>query len=76
MSLCHKCKKAVGAWPGWSGHYRGCTDKSVHRGKRGLAQVGVEGEHIEHAMAEGWFDFPYNFDPTWIESCKSFEPVD
>jgi hypothetical protein len=26
-----------------------------------------------HGVAKGWFNWPFNFDPTWLESCDGFE---
>jgi hypothetical protein len=72
--ICKRCINSVGAWKGWSKHMCGCEAPGVHRFERGMAQVGVEGEHIANAIENGWFDFPYNFDPVWIDSCKSFKP--
>lgn len=34
--------------------------------------MGVRGS--EHAIKNGWFYWPWNFDPTWLESCNGFEP--
>ena len=25
-----------------------------------------------HGIKNGWFNFPYNFDPVWLESCDGF----
>lgn len=25
-----------------------------------------------HGMARGWFMWPFNFDPVWLESCNGF----
>jgi len=27
----------------------------------------------EHGIKNGWFMFPYNFDPTWLLECDGFE---
>lgn len=27
----------------------------------------------EHGIKKGWFYFPFNFDPVWLESCDGFE---
>ena len=27
----------------------------------------------EHGIREGWFNWPYNFDPIWLENCDGFE---
>ena len=50
---------------------RGCEHPNAHRMERGIAQVGVT--VTDGAMENGWFDFPFNFDPVWIEDCKGFE---
>lgn len=26
-----------------------------------------------HGVKMGWFTFPYNFDPTWLQECDGFE---
>jgi len=26
-----------------------------------------------HGIKNGWFNHPFNFDPTWLESCDGFE---
>lgn len=26
-------------------------------------------------MSKGWFNFPFNFDPVWLENCDGFEKV-
>jgi hypothetical protein len=26
-----------------------------------------------HGIRNGWFCWPFNFDPTWLESCDGFE---
>lgn len=28
----------------------------------------------EHGVRMGWFLWPFNFDPTWLVSCDSFDP--
>ena len=27
----------------------------------------------EYGRKSGWFCWPYNFDPTWLEECDGFE---
>jgi len=34
-------------------------------------QLGVKGD--AHGIQRGWFLWPANFDPVWLESCKGFE---
>ena len=26
-----------------------------------------------HGIQRGWFNWPYNFDPVWLENCNKFE---
>ena len=26
-----------------------------------------------HGIRKGWFNFPWNFDPVWLENCDGFE---
>ncbi len=26
-----------------------------------------------HGVKSGWFNFPFDFDPTWLENCDGFE---
>ena len=28
-----------------------------------------------HGIAKGWFAWPLNFDPTWLENCDAYECV-
>jgi len=28
---------------------------------------------VAHGINNGWFNWPYNFDPTWLENCDGFE---
>jgi len=34
----------------------------------------VEGH--KHGIDSGWFWWPFNFDPTWLEKCNGFEKKD
>ena len=39
-----------------------------------LAKVmGVKGS--SHGITNGWFNWPFNFDPVWLESCNMFEEL-
>ncbi len=29
-----------------------------------------------HGIKMGWFNFPWNFDPTWLDNCDGFEPLE
>ena len=49
---------------------------SVGRGppvinRKEAAALNVRGS--PHGIRRGWFNWPYNFDPTWLESCGGFE---
>ena len=30
-------------------------------------------EANEHGVNKGWFIWPFNFDPVWLENCNAFE---
>jgi hypothetical protein len=34
----------------------------------------IEGD--EHGIRNGWFNHPFNFDPTWLRRCDGFEAND
>ena len=33
--------------------------------------LGIKGN--PHGIKRGWFNWPYNFDPTWLENCNGFK---
>jgi hypothetical protein len=35
------------------------------------AEMGVKGN--PHGFTNGWFNWPFNFDPIWLESCNGFK---
>ena len=35
------------------------------------AALNVKGD--PHGIQNGWFSWPWNFDPTWLQSCDGFE---
>lgn len=39
--------------------------------KRALKELHVRGS--AHGIKHGWFNWPYNYDPTWLEACDGFE---
>ena len=39
--------------------------------KKDVPSLDVKGN--AHGISKGWFNWPYNFDPTWLESCNGFE---
>ena len=47
---------------------------SVGRGPPSVIRpsiLGIKGD--EHGIKCGWFNWPYNFDPVWLEACGGFE---
>ncbi len=36
--------------------------------------INVTGD--DHGKRHGWFNWPWNFDPTWLESCDGFEALE
>lgn len=57
---CYECK------------YRKELDWSAH--SKCSANPTPEVEANKHGIRNGWFFFPINFDPVWLEHCNSFEP--
>ncbi len=38
------------------------------------ALINVTGS--QHGIRKGWFNWPWNFDPVWLETCDGFEARD
>lgn len=38
-----------------------------------MKEIGVEGGQT--GIKSGWFNWPFNFDPVWLEKCDSFEEL-
>ena len=36
----------------------------------GTDKLGIKGN--PHGISRGWFNFPFKFDPTWLENCNGF----
>ena len=34
-------------------------------------ELGIRGNF--HGIRHGWFNWPYNFDPVWLDTCNGFE---
>lgn len=34
-------------------------------------ELGIKGN--KHGILRGWFNWPWNFDPTWLGNCDGFE---
>ncbi len=39
-----------------------------------LPLKGIEVVGNPHGIRNGWFMWPVNFDPVWLQSCSGFEP--
>ncbi len=37
------------------------------------ADVGLNIKGNAHGIESGWFNWPYNFDPVWLDGCDGFE---
>ena len=37
-------------------------------------EISVKGNLI--GIRRGWFNYPFNFDPTWLEECDGFERIE
>lgn len=40
---------------------------------RATAQLNIRA--VEHGVRNGWFVWPVNFDPTWLQNCDGFTPT-
>jgi hypothetical protein len=52
------------------------TFASVGRGSPTVKQdivdkLGIKADY--HGIKNGWFNWPYNFDPIWLIECKGYE---
>lgn len=39
--------------------------------KKSAINLNIKGN--SHGINSGWFNWPYNFDPVWLENCDGFE---
>lgn len=58
---CYKCK------------HRSEVPGSAHSSCKNL-KAKVVGN--SHGIKNGWFFWPFNFDPVWLEECDGFEEVE
>jgi len=58
---CYECKYR-GSLPG------DCHSRCLHPDKE---TIEVKGK--ETGIRRGWFSWPYDFDPVWLEKCNGFE---
>lgn len=40
------------------------------------ASTGINVEGDPYGRSRGWFNWPWNFDPTWLLSCDGFEEAE
>jgi len=60
-SMCNACYGCV---------HRGNIPGDAHSCcKNGSAKV----KGAEHGIKNGWFYWPFNFDPVWLEQCDGFQ---
>lgn len=45
---------------------------SVGRADPVQADTGLNVKGNPHGIKNGWFNWPFNFDPVWLESCDGF----
>jgi len=72
VGSCHSCcehpsieKSSVGELMGLLG--------SVGRVPCVIAPNKLEIKADAHGIRNGWFNWPYNFDPTWLTNCNGFK---
>jgi hypothetical protein len=58
---CYKCK--------YRGDLAGDAHSCCNNNK-----AKVKGD--SYGIRSGWFFHPFNFDPTWLEECDGFEPIE
>jgi len=46
---------------------------SVGRGQAIQLDTGLNIKGDSHGIEKGWFNWPFNFDPLWLENCDGFE---
>lgn len=53
--------------------YRGGVFYSCHSSCKhpNISSLNIKGK--EHGIKKGWFFFPSNFDPIWLENCDGYE---
>jgi hypothetical protein len=69
---CYKCKHRSGLV--YSAHSECKHPLAIYEARAsiiGKTILNVRGS--AHGVKNGWFLYPFNFDPTWLESCDGFE---
>lgn len=74
---CYKCKFR-GTVPGdahscckYPGNKTGMFDMFDSGNDKNREKLNIKA--AEHGIRSGWFMWPTNFDPTWLENCDGFE---
>lgn len=57
----------------YSCRYQGDVANSAHICCEHLFPKNIKGD--SHGIKNGWFCFPFNFDPVWLENCDSCEKL-
>ena len=66
-ALCYRCLHR--------GHIPGnCHTKCTHPDVKDRSKMRIKGN--EQGIKGGWFAWPYNFDPVWLENCDGFESTE
>src|SRR3990167_11061705 len=53
------------------GDYSSHVQSGMGSFSAGGAELNIRGN--PHGIKHGWFSWPYNFDPIWLENCDGFE---
>jgi hypothetical protein len=89
INKCYKCKhrgEVMGSHHSTCNHPEVANDKQdslaglmaifASVGRVPAVNVGTEKLNIKanaHGIKSGWFNWPFNFDPVWLESCNGYE---
>ncbi len=75
------CDKAMEAHAVWLKHETPNCYQCFHRhplvgdAHSSCDSVSALVQGSDHGKSHGWFAWPINFDPIWLEECDSFEPI-
>ncbi len=85
---CHKCKHRLpvpGSCHSSCSHPANDADDPMARLMAILSSVGMNATLVSataskikvelnaHGVAHGWCNFPFDFDPIWVDACEGFE---
>ena len=62
---CHSCCR-------YPGNRTGILDYFAAENRDNAKKLNIRGN--PHGIKMGWFMWPVNFDPTWLENCDGFKP--